>query len=377
MESGRAKRIAIVAENQSEARIVMVEGESGILNISPPNFRPLYEPSKRRLTWRNGAIATLYSGDEPDQLRGPQHDLAWADEISKWKYALEAWHNLELGLRMGAQPRIVATTTPRPVKLLRDLLKDPRTVVTRGSTFDNAANLAPIFLERVREHYEGTRLGRQELHAELLEDVPGALWQREQIEDCHVDARNVPVMERIVVAIDPAVSSGEGADETGIIVAGKGVDGKGYVLADLTCKRSPDGWTRRAVNAYRTYKADRIVAEVNNGSDTVAATLRMVDDTVSFEQVRASRGKVVRAEPVAALYEQGRIFHAGRFEELEDQLCAFTPENLARNSPDRADALVWALTKLFLEDSTPNYLRYFRLEFERWSQERGAKTAAR
>ena len=375
VESGSARRIALVAETEAEARDVIVEGGSGILTISPPNFRPLYEPSKRRLTWPNGAIATLYSGDEPDQLRGPQHDAAWADEVAKWKCASEAWNNLELGLRVGPHPRVVATTTPRPLKLLRNLLKDPKTVVTRGSTFDNAVNLSPSFLERVRQQYEGTRLGRQELYAELLEDLPGALWQRQQIEDCHIDPRNVPDMQRIIVAIDPAVSSSDEADETGIIVAGKGVHGKGYVLADLTCKLSPDGWARRAVGAYRNWNADRIVAEVNNGGDMVASTLRMVDPMVPFQQVRASRGKVVRAEPVAALYEQGRILHAGSFEALEEQLCSFTPENLAGHSPDRVDALVWALTELFLEDRTPAFLLYLNKEAEWLSQRRSAKMA--
>ena len=360
VEHGKARRIALVAETESEARDVMVEGESGILAISPPDFRPLYEPSKRRLTWPNGSIATLYSGDEPDQLRGPQHDAAWADEPAKWKTASETWDNLELGLRLGSRSRVVATTTPRPIKLLRDLLKNPRTAVTRGSTFDNATNLPLNFLSSVRAQYEGTRLGRQELYAELLEDTPGALWQRQQLEECHVDVKRIPEMQRVVVAIDPAVSISQEANETGIIVAGKGVDEKGYILADLTCKLSPDGWARRAVHAYRTWKADRIIAEVNNGGDLVEATLRMVDSTIPFRQVRASRGKVVRAEPVAALYEQGRIHHAGHFDQLEDQQCSFTPENIAGNSPDRVDALVWAVTELFLHDRSYGLLEYFK-----------------
>jgi predicted phage terminase large subunit-like protein len=362
VERGIARRIALIAETEAEGRDVMVQGDSGILQISPPHFRPLYEPSKRRLTWPNGALAMLYSGDEPDQLRGPQHDACWADEPCKWKYLSETWDNLEFGLRLGAHPRVVATTTPRPVKLLRRLLNDPKTVVTRGSTFDNAANLSPSFLDRVRSQYDGTRLGRQELYAEVLDEVPGALWQRHQIEECRVNPKAVPDLKRVVVAIDPAVSTSEEADETGIIVAGLGVDGKGYILADLSCKLSPDGWARRTVAGVRTWKADRVVAEVNNGGDMVAATLKMVDPRIPFKAVRASRGKIVRAEPVAALYEQGRICHAGRFEELEDQQCSFTPDNIAGNSPDRADALVWALSELFVLDSTPGFLGYLMLE---------------
>jgi predicted phage terminase large subunit-like protein len=256
------------------------------------------------------------------------------------------------------------------VKLLRRLLNDPKTVVTRGSTFDNA-DLSPSFLNRVRSQYDGTRLGRQELYAEVLDEVPGALWQRHQIEECRVNPKAVPDLKRVVVAIDPAVSTSEEADETGIIVAGLGVDGKGYILADLSCKLSPDGWARRTIAGVRAWKADRVVAEVNNGGDMVAATLKMVDPRIPFKAVRASRGKIVRAEPVAALYEQGRICHAGRFEELEDQQCSFTPDNIAGNSPDRADALVWALSELFVLDSTPGFLGYLMLERERLQQRRG------
>jgi len=363
VENGRARRIALVAATEAEARDVMVEGVSGILMISPPKFRPLYEPSKRRLTWPNGAIATLYSGDEPDQLRGPQHDAAWADEVAKWKYAPEAWYNLELGLRLGPQPRVVATTTPRPLKLLRNLLQDPKTVVTRGSTFDNTDNLPGIFLERVRQQYEGTRLGRQELYAELLDDTPGALWQRKLLDDNR--RTGSPELERIVVAIDPSVTNNDASNETGIVVAGRGRDGRGYVLADLTCRMSPDGWARHAVRAYRTWKADRIVAEVNNGGDLVENTIRTVDQNVAFRSVRATRGKTVRAEPIAALYEQGRIHHVGNFPDLEDQMCSFTPSNIAGNSPDRVDALVWAFTELLVENPRPAFLEYMEAEGKR------------
>src|SRR5712692_308278 len=318
-----------------------------VLAISRPDCRPIYEPSKRRLQWPNGAVATTYAGDEPDQLRGPQHDAAWADEPAKWKYPTLAWDNMELGLRLGPDPRIVATTTPRPIQLLRDLIRDPMTVVTRGSTYDNLPNLAPGFIDRVLKKYEGTRLGRQELHAELLEDVPGALWTRKLIEASRVSA--VPCeLCRIVVAVDPAVSSGEQSNETGIIIAGLGANGHGYVLQDQSGRLSPDSWAQRAVRGYHQYQADRIVGEANNGGDLIENVLRTVDPRVSYRSVHASRGKYVRAEPIAALYEQGRIHHVGQFAELEEQLCSFVP-NESNGSPDRLDAAVWALTELFLE----------------------------
>ncbi|PZN08384.1 MAG: ATP-binding protein [Bacillota bacterium] len=342
------RRIAIVGRTAADVRDVMVEGESGILSISPPWFRPVYEPSKRRLTWPNGAIATLYSADEPDLLRGPQHDAAWADELAAWRRP-EAWDNLMFGLRLGPDPRVVVTTTPRPVKIIRDLLQDPTCVVTRGSTYENAANLAPAFLEQIISRYEGTRLGRQELYGEVLDDVPGALWQRKRIDELRV--REAPELVRVVVAIDPAVTSEEGSDETGIVVAGRGVDGHAYVLADRSCRMSPDGWARRAVKAYYDFDGDRIVGEVNNGGDLVETVIRTVDPKVPYKAVRASRGKAVRAEPVAALYEQGKVHHVGTFEHLEDQLCQITPDGYqGAGSPDRADALVWALTELMLED---------------------------
>src|SRR5713226_309112 len=309
VERRRCGRIALVAETAADARNVMVEGESGILAISRPDCRPIYEPSKRRLQWPNGAVATTYAGDEPDQLRGPQHDAAWADEPAKWKYPTLAWDNMELGLRLGPDPRIVATTTPRPIQLLRDLIRDPMTVVTRGSTYDNLPNLAPGFIDRVLKKYEGTRLGNQELHAELLEDVPGALWTRKIIEASRVPAFPSELC-RIVVAVDPAVSSGEESNETGIIIAGLGANGHGYVLKDLSGRFSPDGWARLAVRGYHDHRADRIVGEVNNGGDLIENVLRTVDPRVSYRSVHASRGKYVRAEPIAALYEQGRIHHA-------------------------------------------------------------------
>jgi phage terminase large subunit-like protein len=338
-EAGKSPRIALVAPIASDARDVMVEGESGILAVSPSWFRPQYEPSKRRLTWPNGVIGTTYSADEPDRLRGPQHHAAWADEIAAWKHP-ETWDMLMLGLRLGTDPRIVATTTPKPVKLVRDLASSPTTHVTRGSTYDNAANLAPTFMAQIIQRYEGTRLGRQELAGELLDDYEGALWQRRMFDD----RRAAPDLVRVVVAVDPAVTANEGSDETGIVVAGEGVDKRWYVLADRSCRLSPDGWAKRAVAAYDEFAADRIVAEVNNGGDMVAATLRTVRPTIPYTAVHASRGKTIRAAPVAALYEQGRVSHTQPFDVLEDQLCTWLPDS--GTSPDRLDSLVWALTFL-------------------------------
>ena len=350
VEAERASRVALVAPTAADARDVMVEGESGILAISPPWNRPLYEPSKRRVTWPNGAIATLYSADEPERLRGPQHDLAWPDELAAWRYP-EAWDQLMFGLRLGSKPRVVVTTTPRPTRLIRELLASPTTVVTRGSTFDNRANLAPAFFEQVIRKYEGTRLGRQELYAEVLDDVPGSLWTRAMLEAAN-QPHPPPDLVRVVVAIDPAVTSGEDSDETGIVVAGLGTDGLAYVLADRTCRMSPDGWARRAVTALDEFKADRIVAEVNNGGDLVEATIRTVRRDVPYRKVTASRGKRVRAEPIAALYEQARVKHAPGLAALEDQMLAFLPEG-SEGSPDRVDALVWALTELIPNAGSP------------------------
>jgi phage terminase large subunit-like protein len=348
-----ARRLALVAPTAADARNVMVEGESGILAISPPWDRPRYEPSKRRLTWPNGAIATLYSADEPERLRGPQHDATWCDELGSWRYP-EAWDMLMFGLRLGPDPRVVVTTTPRPTKLIRALIADPTAVVTRGSTYENRANLAPAFLDQIIRKYEGTRLGRQEIEAELLDDVPGALWARGIIEAARAHA--APSLVRVVVAIDPAATSTADADETGIIVAGKDEQGQGWVLADASGRYQPMEWAKTAIAAYRTHRADRVVAEVNHGGEMVEATLRVIDPNVPFAAVRASRGKVARAEPVAALYERGRIRHAGTFAQLEDQMCGFVPAGHGDaglgpggRSPDRVDALVWALTDLLVE----------------------------
>ena len=340
------RRIALVAATAADARDVLVEGESGILRVHPDAERPLYEPSKRRLTWPNGAIATTYSADEPDRLRGPQHDAALCDELASWSYP-EAWDMLMMGLRLGERPRVAITTTPRPIKIIRDLMSDPRCRVTRGATHDNALNLAPQFLSQIVARYEGTRLGRQELYAEVLTDNPGALWHRDSmIEPYRV--RDLPYVRRIVVAIDPAVTSSEDSDETGIIVAALGEDGRGYVLEDVTCKESPAGWAARAIEAYHKWGADRIVAEGNQGGDMIETIIRSIDPAISYTRVHARHGKYARAEPVAALYEQGRISHVGAsLGLLEDELCEYD-QTTARASPNRLDALVWALTSLML-----------------------------
>jgi predicted phage terminase large subunit-like protein len=350
--SGLASRIALVAATAADARDVLVEGESGILSVAPPWCRPVYESSKRRLTWPNGAIATTYSAEEPDRLRGPQHDAAVCDELASWSRP-ETWDMLQFGLRLGRNPRCLVATTPRPTKLIRELLaREGRDVaVTRGSTYENRANLAPRFFDQVIRQYEGTRLGRQELLAEVLEDTPGALWSHGIIDAARQAA--APSLARIVVAIDPATTSGEDADETGIMVVGKDNQGHGYVLADASGKYQPIEWAKIAIAAYRAHRAERIVAETNNGGDMVAATLRMVDPNVPFKAVHASRGKVTRAEPVSALYEQGRMHHIGTFPQLEDQMTSFTSDFDRRSagySPDRVDALVWAVTDLMLTD---------------------------
>ena len=347
-----SRRLALVAPTAADARNVMVEGESGILAISPRWDRPRYEPSKRRLTWPNGAIATFYSAEEPERLRGPQHDAAWCDELTSWRYP-EAWDMLMFGLRLGEDPRVVVTTTPRPTKLLRTLVEDPAVAVTRGTTYENRPNLAPGFLDRIVRKYEGTRLGRQEIEAEILDDIPGGLWSRGIIEAARV--RTTPSLARIVVAIDPAATSGLAADETGIIVGGKDAEGHGWVLADLSGHYRPMEWAKTAVAAYYAHHADRVVAEVNNGGEMVESTLRVIDPNLSFTAVRASRGKIPRAEPVAALYEQGRVHHLGVFPQLEDQMCSLIrggydagESRRAGFSPDRVDALVWAMTDLLL-----------------------------
>lgn len=349
-------RIALVADTFADARDVMVEGESGLLAISPRDRRPLFEPSRRRLVWPNGAQAFLYSAADPEQLRGPQHHAAWADEIAKWHEGERAWSNLLLGLRLGRKPRVVATTTPRPIAWIRALAAEPTTVITRGSTYANRAHLPPAFIREVERLYAGTRLGRQELDGAFLDVREGALWSPEMVEPHRLPAPPTD-LERVVVGVDPPASHGEDADACGIVVAARDARGHFHVLEDASVAGlSPLGWAGRAVHAYHRHHADRIVAEANQGGDMVEAVLRQVDRSVSVKLVRASRGKMIRAEPVAALYERGLVHHVGRFPELEDELYRFTGE-AREKSPDRLDALVWALTELALAPTARPSLR--------------------
>lgn len=351
--SDGSRHVALVGPTAADTRDVMVDGPSGILACSSGlkgRDRPRYESSRRRVLWPgSGSVALLFSAEEPDRLRGPQHDTAWCDEIAAWRYP-ETWDQLQFGLRLGAEPRCLVTTTPRPTRVVLDLVRAAGTVTTRGSTDENARNLAPGFLEALRRRYEGTRLERQERFAEILTDTPGALWTLAAIDALRV--REAPHLSRIVVAVDPAVTAGAGSDETGIVVAGLSSDGHAYVLADHSLRGSPGEWSARAVRAYREHSADRIVAEANQGGDLVAATLRAADSSVPVRLVHASRGKRARAEPIAALYEQGRVHHVGSLATLEDQMTTWDASTAA-GSPDRLDALVWALSELFPTMTAP------------------------
>jgi phage terminase large subunit-like protein len=341
-------RIALVAETLADAREVMIDGVSGIWRIA--RFRrPQFEITRRRLVWPNGSVAQLFSSEDPDSLRGPQFDLAWCDELAKWKHAQETWDMLQFGLRLGDMPRQVVTTTPRAIPLVRALIKDAGTVVTRLSTEGNRANLAPGFIEMIEQRYGGTRLGRQELGGELIEDREDALWSRDMLERLRI--RTPGPLGRIVVAVDPPAAERAKDSCCGIVVAGLEATGRAVVLADLSvANASPAAWGNAVVKAFRKYRADRVVAEVNQGGDMVSAILRSVDETLPVTTVHARRGKYLRAEPVAALYEQGRVAHAGTFPALEDQMCDFGPDGLSGGgSPDRLDALVWALTSLVLD----------------------------
>lgn len=354
--SGKAKNIALVAKTPSDARKVMIEHHtSGILACArrAGQREPEYSPSNRTVTWANGAVATTYSMEKPSQLRGPEHDAFWWDEAAAGAYPQETLEQLDLGLRVpwsdGTGARGLITTTPRATPFMKAILSAPDTVVVRGTTFDNADNLDPKTLASFRRVYEGTRVGRQELYAEVLDDVAGALWTQALI-DSH-RAADYPDLPSCVVAIDPAVTSGASSSETGIIVFGGGVDGQGYVLEDLSCRLSPNGWAERAVQAFWDWKADSIVAETNNGGDLVTNTIKAIDPRVKVRGVRATRGKYTRAEPVAALMEQGKIHHVGQFPELEKQMVNFTGA-AGDVSPDRLDAMVWAATAVMLDDIT-------------------------
>jgi len=356
------KRIACIASTNSDILRVMVQGESGFLNVCWKGDKthkgkdmgfPEWSPTKRTLEWANGARVEFYSAEEPERLRGPQFSAAWCDELAAWNRDEDTWQMLQFCLRLGKHPRVCITTTPKPTRLVREILKNPKTHVTRGTTFDNSANLADTYLTAVKEQYEGTRIGRQELYAEVLEEAEGALWTSETLDNASVKHEDVPDLTRIVVALDPAVTSNAESDLTGIVVAGIDINGIAYILGDYTDKLSPQGWAAKAVKLYHQYQADRIVAEVNQGGDMVKTTVHGEDDSVSYKAVRASRGKYARAEPVSALYERGLVKHVSNppdgasLNELETQMRTWEP--LGRiGSPDRLDAAVWAITDLSL-----------------------------
>lgn len=344
--------VNLIGATADDARDIMIEGESGILAVCPAHERPEYKKSDRKLVWPNGATSLIFTADEPERLRGKQHKALWADEMAAWRYQ-DAWDQAKLGLRLGAHPKAVITTTPRPVRNVTDLVKDSACVVTRGTTYDNRANLAPTFFDEIIKRYEGTRLGRQELNAEILLDVPGALWTREMIS--HLPMSAAPQMRRIVVSVDPSASSNEHSNECGIVVDALGGDGHAYVLADRSGVMSPREWAIAAVTAFREFEADTIVAEANQGGEMVRAVIASVDPLVPIKLVHASRGKYIRAEPISALYARGLVQHIGQFEALEDQMCTFTPDydRTLYGSPDRLDAHVWGMTELFPSLSAP------------------------
>jgi phage terminase large subunit-like protein len=351
-----AERIAIVAPTFDEARLVMIEGKSGLLAIHPDHQRPRYQSSLRLVTWPNGSIAQVFSAEEPEGLRGPQFDAAWCDELAKWKHADAAWDMLSFALRLGDHPRVTVTTTPRPVPILKRLMADVATAVSTSRTADNRGYLAAGFWKDVQQRYGGTRLGRQELEGELIDDNPDALFRRDGIEAIRV--RSCPPLTRVVIAVDPPASHGKRANACGIVCAGLGEDGRCYVLDDATMQGArPAQWARAVVALYHARLADRVVAEVNQGGAMVEAVLREIDPDVSFRAVYATRGKQARAEPVAALYEQSRVSHVGTFPDLEDEMCAGVEPG--GKSPDRLDALVWAVTDLMLRRQGEPRVRNF------------------
>ena len=355
VENNRATRIALVARTTDEAQSVMIEGESGIINVSPPWNKPTYEPSKRKLTWPTGAFALVFSSHEPDQLRGPQFDAAWCDELASWQYPNETWDNLAFALRLGRHPRSVVTTTPKTVELVRSLPNRPGVHVTRGSTYENQDNLPPTFFNGLIEQYDGTRIGQQEIHAELIDEDEDALWKREWIEKARLGS--YPPIARIVVSIDPAMSTRPTSSETGIVVVGADMRRQhAYILADESGRLTPNNMALRVAHLYDKFNATQIVVEANAGGNHVETTLRnAVERTLPIKSIRARHGKQIRAEPVAALYEQGRVHHVGRFPALEDQMCTWTPDLGPSHSPDRADALVHAVTDLILNRNPINF----------------------
>lgn len=349
-------RIALIGETLADVRSVMVEGPSGLLAIHPEATRPKFEPSKRRLTWPGGAVAEMYSATDPDGLRGPQFTAAWADELCKWRHDQETWEMLQFGLRLGQRPQQIITTTPRPTALLKKLVAEKRTKVSRASTRANADNLAPGFITTILADFEGTRLGRQEIDGEIIDDNPDALWSRRALDEIRV--KSAPQLTRMVVGVDPPVTSGPNADACGIVVVGTDNGGMAYVIEDATIARaSPLKWATQVMATYHRHQADLVVAEVNQGGDLVTTVLAQIDENVPVKKVRAMRGKWLRAEPIAALYERKRIVHVGTWPALEDEMCEFEPSGRtgpnAGHSPDRLDALVWALTELMIGTGSP------------------------
>ncbi len=374
VKQGKARRIALVGRTPADVRDIMIEGESGLVNIGAlRGFEPKWESSKRRLTWPNGAIATSYSAEVPNQLRGPEHDLVWGDETAAWRDAIKgdvldtSWNNLKLGLRLGQHPKAIVTTTPKNVKLIKEIKNHRRTVISTASTYTNLKNLSANFKEDVIDSYEGTRIGRQELMGELLEDMEGALWKLAQIDALRISPSLPLELVQIIVAVDPSGGDRVTSDEVGIVVVGKDKDGHGYVLEDLSGRYSPSKWAQVAIKAYEDWQANKIVAEINFGGDMVENTLRAEKYVGAFEKVRASRGKQQRAEPIATLYgdptnpdtwlTKGRIHHVGSFPKLEDEMTAWTPES--NTSPNRLDAMVWGFTALkFKPNSSEGYMQY-------------------
>ena len=350
------KIVHCVAPTKGDVRRVMVEGDSGLLNVcweGDATYRgkhlgfPIWSPTNNSITWENGAKAVFFSAEDPERLRGPQAYSAWCDELCAWRNAQDTWDMMMFGLRLGKHPKVFVTTTPKTTKLIRNILDDEKTVVSKGSTYDNSANLADTFLDAVRKTYEGTRLGRQELYAEILDEASGALWSRQLLASCEISKDEIPPLNRIVVSIDPAVTSNQESDMTGLVVAGVDVNGIAYVLEDHTDRYTPQQWAAKAVQLYRDHMADRIVAERNQGGDMVRHTLHTEDETLPIKLVHASRGKMARAEPVSALYEQGKVKHVRGLNDLEDQMVQWEPLG-SIGSPDRLDALVWAITDLSL-----------------------------
>ena len=354
------KRLAAITSTNGDIEKVVIKGESGLLNVCWKEDRtyrgakmgaPVWSPTKRTLFWENGAELTCFSAEEPERLRGPQFQAIWADELAAWNKDMETWDMAQFGLRLGSHPRAFVTTTPKPTKLVRKLLADPTTHITRGTTFDNSANLAGTFLEKIKEDYEGTRLGKQEIYAEVLEEAEGALWNTDILDACQVSRDEVPELKRIVVSIDPAITSNAESDMTGIVVTGIDLNGVCYVLGDYTDKFTPQGWANKAIQLYEYWEADRIVAERNQGGDMVRNTIQVENDIVPIKLVHASRGKMARAEPVSALYERGFVKHVrnpedgATLEHLETQMRTWEPLG-SIGSPDRLDALVWSITEL-------------------------------